>query len=139
MSFKLLAFHHVCIQTPCYKESRDFYLHVLQCELVKETPDFHSRQYNTWLRTAGGVMIELQTAKQGDELLPWSSRNGGPVHMCLVVDDVRKAYDEIRAKGWRRFKQKKSGEEFYQVNGSWIFKVSAPEGTEIEIRDDPAL
>lgn len=127
------ALHHICIQTEKYNQSFDFYTRVLGFELVKETPNFHKRDYNTWLRL-GSLMIELQTAKGGDKLNKWTSLNEGVVHICFLVDDVQEEYKKIKKSGYTNFKNK-DGQEIYKVENSYLFKVKAPEGTEIEIRD----
>lgn len=57
-----MKIHHICIQTNTYEESKKFYMDILGFELVKETPNFHERDYNTWL-DLNGFMIELQTGK----------------------------------------------------------------------------
>ena len=117
MCIKML--HHVCIQTDKYKESLDFYTNVLD--------------YNTWIKF-GEFMIELQTAKSNDTLHKWSSSNAGPVHLGFLVDDVQKEYDRIKNLGYTDFKLK-NGQIVYEVEGEKLFKIKAPEGTEIEIRD----
>ena len=125
--------HHVCIQTSNYEESLRFYRDIMEFEVVSETKDFHGRDFNTWLKL-GDFMIELQTAKSGDSLNNWSSLNEGIVHMCFLVDSVDKEYDRIVSLGYDKFKVK-NGEVIYNVEGGKLFKVKAPEGTEIEIRD----
>ncbi|RDY26429.1 VOC family protein [Romboutsia weinsteinii] len=131
MSIKMM--HHVCIQTEKYKESLDFYKNILGFELVSETPNFHSREYNTWLKL-NGFMIELQTAKSGDTLNKWSNLNEGIVHMCFLVDDIEEEYERITSLGYNSFKIK-NGKVIYDVEGGKLMKIKAPEGTEIEIRD----
>lgn len=135
MSIKTL--HHVCIQTEKYKESLEFYTGILGFEIVEETPNFHKRAFNTWLKL-GSFMIELQTQKQGDELKTWSSLNVGIVHMCFLVDNVQEEYNRIKKLGYTNFKIK-NGEEIYKVGNGYLFKIKAPEGTEIEIREDADL
>ncbi|MGX4601352.1 VOC family protein [Faecalimicrobium sp. JNUCC 81] len=125
--------HHICIQTENYKESLDFYTKILGFEVVSETPNFHSRDYNTWIRL-GDFMIELQTPKSGDKFNKWSSLNEGPVHMAFLVDNVEEEYKRIIHLGYNNFKLK-NGEVVYKVEGESLFKIKAPEGTEIEIRD----
>lgn len=127
-----MEIHHVCIQTDCYEESLQFYTTVLGFEILRETPDFHSRSYNTWLQN-GRFCIELQTAKAGDGLIPWNSRNAGPVHLCFRVPDVLRSFEEMMNLG-ASFKLK-DGHPLYRVENELLFKVKAPEGTEIEIRD----
>ena len=82
----------------------------------------------------GDFMIELQTGKSRDVLNKWSPLNEGIVHMCFLVDSVDKEYERIIKLGYNNFKVK-NGEVIYNVEGGKLFKVKAPEGTEIEIRD----
>jgi glyoxylase I family protein len=131
MSIKTL--HHVCIQTEKYTQSLDFYTRILGFHLINETPNFHKRGFNTWLQL-GSFMIELQTAKEGDKLNTWSSLNEGIVHMCFLVDDVKTELDRIKSLGYTNFKLK-DGEVLYKVVDGYLFKIKAPEGTEIEFRD----
>ncbi len=131
MTIKMI--HHICIQTENYKESLDFYTRILGFEIVKESKNFHNREYNTWLKLEN-FMIELQTPKNGDEFRKWSSLNAGPVHMGFLVDNVENEYERIKKLGYDNFKTK-NGEIIYKVEGESLFKIKAPEGTEIEIRD----
>ena len=50
------------------------------------------------------------------------------------IDDVQKEYDRIKDLGYTDFKLK-NGQIVYEVEGEKLFKIKAPEGTEIEIRD----
>lgn len=131
MGIKMM--HHVCIQTEKYNESLEFYTKILGFELVSETPNFHNRAFNTWLRL-GEFMIELQTGKKEEKLNSWSSSNEGIVHMCFLVDNVLEELDRIKKLGYNSFKIK-DGEIVYKVEDGYLFKIKAPEGTEIEIRD----
>lgn len=125
--------HHVCIQTDNYDESLEFYRDVMEFEVVQVSEGFHGRNFNTWLKL-GDFMIELQTAKCGDILGKWSSKSEGIVHMCFLVDDIDAEYKRIIDMGYNNFKVK-NGEVIYNVEGGKLFKIKAPEGTEIEIRD----
>jgi glyoxylase I family protein len=131
MSIK--SIHHVCVQTDTYKESLEFYTKILGFEIVKETPDFHTRDFNTWLKL-GDFMIELQTGKKGEKLGKWRASNEGIVHMCFFADNIRGEFERIINAGYKRFKLK-NGEAIYKVEDGYLFKIQAPEGTEIEIRD----
>ena len=119
MCIKML--HHVCIQTDKYKESLDFYTNVLGFKVIRESKDFHTRDYNTWIKF-GEFMIELQTAKSNDTLHKWSSSNAGPVHLGFLVDDVQKEYDRIKNLGYTDFKLK-NGQIVYEVEGEKLFKI----------------
>lgn len=131
MGIKMI--HHICIQTEKYKESLDFYTRILGFEVVQESKNFHNREYNTWIKQ-GTFMIELQTSKAGDKFKEWTSLNEGPVHMGFIVDNVEEEYKRIKSLGYTNFKVK-NGEIVYKVEGESLFKIKAPEGTEIEIRD----
>ena len=106
---------------------------ILGFEILSETPNFHTRAYNTWLKL-DNFMIELQTAKSGDTLNPWSNINEGIVHMCFLVDNIEEEYERIKSLGYNNFKVK-NGKVIYDVEGGKLLKIKAPEGTEIEIRD----
>lgn len=125
--------HHICIQTEKYSESLYFYTKILGFEIVNETADFHGRDFNTWIKL-GDFMIELQTPKRGEKFNKWSSLNEGPVHMAFIIDNVEKEYERIKELGYNDFKLK-NGEVIYKVFGESLFKIKAPEGTEIEMRD----
>ena len=127
------SIHHECIQTEKYQESLDFYTKILGFEILSETPNFHTSAFNTWLKL-GDFMIELQTAKSGDTLSPWSNINEGIVHMCFLVDNIEEEYNRIKSLGYDNFKVK-HGKVIYDVEGGKLLKIKAPEGTEIEIRD----
>ena len=129
----MMQIHHICIQTDVYEESLDFYTRILGFTVFKVSPDFHGRQYNTWLKK-DQFMIELQTPKAEEDLIPWSNKNSGPVHLGFLVNSVQATYQEIKSKNYHQFKLK-NGEELYQVMGEYLCKVKAPEGTEIEIRE----
>lgn len=131
MSIKYL--HHVCIQTNNYKESMEFYTKVLGFEVVEETPNFHGRSYNTWLKL-NSFMIELQTGKGEEALNKYSKNSEGIVHMCFFVDDIEGEVKKIKELGYNDFIIK-NGEIIYKVCGGKLCKVKAPEGTIIEFRD----
>ena len=131
MSIKMM--HHVCIQTEKYEESLEFYTRILGFEIVQETPNFHNRAFNTWLKL-GNFMIELQTSKNNIPFEKYSTLNEGIVHMCFYTDSVEDEYNRIKSLGYTHFKVK-NGSEIYKVEDGLLFKVKAPEGTEIEFRD----
>lgn len=125
--------HHVCIQTDCYKESLYFYTEILGFRIIKETANFHGRDYNTWLEL-NHFMIELQTPKTQETFEPYSKTANGIVHLCFRVDNIHKELQAILDKGYKSFKTK-NNHRLYQVEDGYLFKVKAPEGTEIEFRD----
>ena len=125
--------HHVCIQTNDYKSSLNFYTKILGFEIYKETKNFHNRDYNKWLKL-GNFMIELQTPKNNVPFSKYNTITEGIVHMCFYTDSVEDEYNRIKSLGYTNFKVK-NGSEIYRVEDGLLFKVKAPEGTEIEFRD----
>ncbi|EDT74985.1 glyoxalase I [Clostridium butyricum 5521] len=79
-------------------------------------------------------MIELQTPKNNIPLNNYSTLNEGIVHMCFFVDNIHSEYEKIKSCGYAKFKLK-NNKEIYKVENGFLFKVIAPEGTEIEFRD----
>lgn len=129
--------HHLCIQTHDYAASFAFYCDVLGATLVKETPNFHGRDFNTWL-DCGSFMIELQTPKRPTQFSEFSKTARGIAHFCLLVENVDDLVATIQAKGYSHF-QLKHNSIIYQVEGSALAKLIAPEGTIIELRDVASL
>lgn len=129
--------HHICIQTTVYEASKAFYMELLGFELEKESPQFHGRDFNTWLKL-GGFRIELQTPKAKGEFAPYNSEASGIVHFCFLVPSVEKVYSDLVQKGFADFKLKE-GKPLYEVEGSLLLKVKAPEGTIIEYREQESL
>ena len=132
-----MKIHHVCIQTKNYEASLEFYTKILGFKLTKETKDFHTRAYNTWIEQ-DDFMIELQTGKGNEELAENNSKMTGITHMCFWVEDVKEEVERIKQLGYQNFKLKNST-EIYLVEGSPLSKIIAPEGTVIEIREEKGI
>lgn len=126
-----MIIHHLCIQTNCYEKSKIFYMEVLGFKLVKETINFHGREYNTWL-DLNGFMIELQTGKGCLE--EYNKDAEGIVHFALYEKDIEEFVSKIKNKENIKFK-KKDGNIVYKVENSKLIKLIAPEGTIVEIRN----
>lgn len=127
-----MKIHHICIQTNTYEESKKFYMDILGFKLIKETPNFHGRDYNTWL-DLNGFMIELQTGK--NILDKYNKESEGIVHFALYEDDIDEFVSKIKDNKEIKFK-KKDGKIIYQVENSKLVKLIAPEGTIVEIKVD---
>jgi glyoxylase I family protein len=125
--------HHICIQTNNYQKSLDFYINALGFELVQESPQFHTRAYNSWLKLAD-FFIELQTGKAGENLNTVSPNMEGIVHFCLWVEDLAQEVQLIKQLGYEC--KLKNGHEIYRVENGNLCKLVAPEGTIIELRDN---
>jgi len=134
---KSKTIHHICVQTSRYQESLEFYIRYLGFQMVQETKGFHGREFNTWIEL-NGFMIELQTAKKEEELKPYTSKQEGIVHFCLLVENLEVEYKHLLSMGFNSFK-KKNGEDIYMVEGGKLLKIIAPEGTIVELRDTAGL
>lgn len=64
----------------------------------------------------------------------WNKLSEGIVHMCFLVDNVQEEFNRIKSLGYNNFRVK-NNEVIYKVEDSFLFKLKAPEGTEIEFRD----
>lgn len=132
-----MTLHHICIQTDCYQQSLEFYTKVLRMELVQETPDFHTREFNTWLKL-GAFMIELITPKKGAVTKTFNKNTTGLVHFCLLVECIELEYQRIKHMEGVKF-QTKNGADIYEIEGGRLLKLIAPEGTIIELRENNSV
>ncbi|NOH51148.1 VOC family protein [Vibrio rotiferianus] len=132
-----MKIHHVCIQTNNYEESLEFYKNVLNFSLIEETENFNNRSFNTWL-DLNGFMIELQTGKNNERLSSFSDASEGIAHFCLYSDCFDKDFLAINSNILSKFKVK-NGNKIYNIGSNRLFKVIAPEGTIIEVRDTNAV
>ena len=128
--------HHICIQTNTYAESINFYTEVLGFELVQESPNFHDRHFNTWLKL-GAFYIELQTGKYNEDLDYCDSNSQGIVHFCLWVDNLSQEVNRLKAMNVNFIR--KNDDIIYQVENGQLCKLQAPEGTIIEFRDNNGI
>jgi glyoxylase I family protein len=124
--------HHLCIQTNTYAASLRFY-QKLGFKVHSETQNFHGRAYNTWL-SLGDFYLELQTGKGETPLETFHKEQCGPVHFCLLVPNLRDFLTEKNLLN-EPFNCK-NNQKIYQVAGSDLAKLSAPEGTIVELRQD---
>ncbi|MDZ5609126.1 VOC family protein [Bacillus pseudomycoides] len=128
--------HHLCIQTNTYSETLTFYTKALGFIIVQESPNFHRRAFNTWLKL-GAFYIELQTGKQGEELAVTNSNSEGLVHFCLWVENLQQEVERLKELNTHFIL--KNGEIIYQVENGYLCKLKAPEGTIVELRDNKGI
>ena len=128
------SIHHICIETDKYSESIDFYCSILGFNIIEETVNFHGRDYNTWLKKEN-IIIELQTPKSGAAYYSGSTVNTGIVHVCFIVESLTDVINKLTDKGFNSFRRKGS-DIIYNVKGGLLAKITAPEGTVIELREE---
>lgn len=127
--------HHICIQTNNYEKSVAFYKR-LGFTVEQQTTGFHTRSYNSWL-ALNDFYIELQTAKQHEQLVATTINQLGIAHFCVWVDTLDELVMQLHEAGYT-FKEKHGG-KIYEVEGGKLAKVYAPEGTLVELRDEAGL
>ena len=128
------SIHHICIGTDRYSESIDFYCSLLGFSIIEETKDFHGREFNTWIKK-GNIILELQTPKSGEVKSSDSAKQTGIVHVCFIVDNLSIIIDMLLNRGFTSFR-KKDDKIMYMVKGGYLAKITAPEGTVIELREE---
>ena len=128
------SIHHICIETDRYNESINFYCSLLGFNIIEETKDFHGREYNTWIKKEN-IIIELQTPKKEDTARSDSPAQRGIVHVCFMVDNLSVIIDMLLNRGFTSFR-KKDDKIMYNVKGGYLAKITAPEGTVIELREE---
>lgn len=127
------SIHHICIETDRYNESINFYCAILGFNIIEETKNFHGRKFNTWIKKES-IIIELQTPKSGESVSANSSGQTGIIHVCFIVDNLHETIDKLIEKGFNSFR-KKGDDIIYNVKGGSLAKITAPEGTVIELRE----
>ncbi|WP_057768354.1 VOC family protein [Cytobacillus praedii] len=128
--------HHLCIQTNTYLESLRFYTECLGFKLVQESPNFHGREFNTWIQLEN-FYIELQTGKN-KEILPEANTNSqGLSHYCLWVHDLKS--EVVRLQELNIEFILKNNQYIYHVENGSLCKIKAPEGTIVELRDNKGI
>ncbi|MFD3446238.1 VOC family protein [Microbacteriaceae bacterium 4G12] len=128
--------HHLCIQTNSYAKTLKFYTEGLGFKLVQESPDFHGRDFNTWIQL-GDFYIELQTGKFNEILVDGNTNSQGLTHFCLWVEDLNAEVTRLRKLGIEFIM--KNNEYIYHVENGYLCKVKAPEGTIVELRDNRGI
>lgn len=129
---EIKAFHHLCIHTANYDASLDFYTNLLGFELVKDDLYAPKRLHRAWLKR-DSLMIELLSEKCNKAYSAYERNNQGITHLSFEVLDIEKAFEVANSFGARV--KPKHGRAIYKIKGGLQFKLIAPEGTEIEIRN----
>ena len=128
--------HHLCIQTNTYLETLRFYTEGLGFKIVQESPNFHGRNFNTWLQLEG-FYIELQTGKCNEILTDGNTNSQGLSHFCLWVQDLNAEVIRLRELGTEFIL--KNSEYIYHVENGSLCTIKAPEGTIVELRDNRGI
>jgi len=107
--WELGQLNHVAIAVPDLNRSRQFYKEVLQAKDVSEPVDLPAHGVTTVFVSLGNTKIEL-LAPFGEmspvENFLQKNKDGGIHHICIEVDDIHQAMQEITAKGIRSLDKK---------------------------------
>jgi glyoxylase I family protein len=95
---QLLGIHHIAIITGNYAESKAFYTDVLGFKVHRETYRADRDSYKLDLTLNGQYVIELFSFPNAVERRSYPEAKGLR-HLAFAVADVRRAADELRAKG----------------------------------------
>jgi glyoxylase I family protein len=129
---KVIAIHHVAIQTDDIERALHFYVDILGAEVIKRNK-FKKRQM-AWLRV-GAMTIELFSKRDGDQLSVWHDRQAGPIHIAFAVEDLDIFLESALSKG-AQFHSSKPEPFIPPVPGAQkIAYLSGPDGEEVEIRN----
>ncbi|WP_409972803.1 VOC family protein [Bacillus sp. Bva_UNVM-123] len=104
--------------------------------MVQESPDFHGRNFNTWIQL-GNFYIELQTGKHNEVLTDGNINSQGLSHFCLWVQDLNAEVTRLQELGTEFIF--KNNEYIYHVENGRLCKIKAPEGTIVELRDNKGI
>lgn len=126
------AFHHFCIHTSNYEASLAFYTELLGFTLVKDDLYAPKRLHRAWLER-GPIRIELLSEKCNKAYGPYSNNLQGLSHLSFEVENIEEAFEAAKTFGAKS--KSKHGKDIYRIKGGKQFKLIAPEGTEVEIRN----
>ncbi|GHU08262.1 lactoylglutathione lyase [Spirochaetia bacterium] len=122
----ITAIAHLAITTKDMEKSLDFYTRVLGFKKVFEIPNpKDGSPWINYIHIGGGQFVELFYG--GAEENPAPTRRGFN-HICLEVDDIFKACDEIKAAGYKLDVEPNQGVDYnYQA---WL---TDPDGIRVEL------
>lgn len=95
---KLNKVHHIAIIASDYQRSKQFYLDILDCEVLSEVYREERDSYMLDLRLPDGVRIELFSFPNPPERLTYPEARGLR-HLAFAVDNVEAVLAELHTKG----------------------------------------
>lgn len=95
---KFNAIHHVAIICSNYERSKDFYSNILGLEIVQEVNREERKSFKLDLKVADKYQIELFSFPNPPKRLSYPEATGLR-HLAFEVDDINKAYMELKNKG----------------------------------------
>src|ERR1051326_5558783 len=130
-TLKVVALHHVAVQTSDIEKALHFYTEVLGAELLSKSR-FKKRNM-AWLKI-GGITIELFSKRDGEELEKWSDFYSGPVHIAFIVEDLDSFLARALERGARFHPSHPEPFVPPAPDAKKIAYLLGPDGEEVEIR-----
>lgn len=143
--------HHTGYTVSDLDRSVAFYRDILGCEVVttqeKEGgylaaivgyPDAHVKMAHLRLPGDGHVIELFQYVAPAGEHPPLEVRNVGASHLCFLVDDLPRVYEELRAKGVDSFVSPPVEVDTGINTGGFGIYMRDPDGITIELFQPPA-
>ena len=128
---KVVAVHHIAVQTGDIERALHFYIKILGAELL-ERRRFKRREM-AWLKV-GDVKIELFSKREGEALETWSDFYAGPVHIAFAVEALDSFLEAALQRG-AQFHPSHPEPFVPPVPGAQrIAYLLGPDGEEVEIR-----
>ena len=90
--------HHIAIICSDYEKSKNFYVNLLNLDIVKETYRKERNSYKLDLSLNNEYVIELFSFPN-PPLRPSYPEAAGLRHLSFEVDDIEPAIEELRSKG----------------------------------------
>jgi len=95
---KLNKVHHIAIIASDYQKSKQWYIDVLGCTVVKETYRKERDSYMLDLALNGEYLLELFSFPETPKRLSYPEACGLR-HLAFEVDNIESALEELKAKG----------------------------------------
>lgn len=124
--------HSIAVQTACFEKAFDFYANILGLRVIRDPFRFGARTL-TWL-DGDGILIELFSAKEGEDIESYSGKMSGVNHIAFVVDDLDAVMEVMNAHKIRIVKGPmvpRSGDP----RQPRILFVEGPDGASIQFRE----
>ena len=151
-TWKLADLHHLGITVSDIERSISFYRNVLRMELIRRRPSVKT-DYVAQQTGYGGLEVSVAsfrvspTSRQTLEVVQYLNRAGEPsdqatnrpgnTHLCLLVNNLRACYAELKEKGIR-FKSEPITITSGPNEGGLVVYFFDPDGYTLELFQPPA-
>ena len=120
----IIGITHVAVRVTDIDRSIKFYSEQLGLPEKFRLNNDAGEPWLVYMQITDNQFIELFPGAQGAHVQPECA---AVVHICLMVDDIQKTYEEMTARG-----VVPHGEPVLAIDGSWQFWTSDPDGNPIE-------